>query len=208
MNPRVARILAGGLTATVLSAVASFTVFAQTPATTPSAPGKPGEFLTALAAKLGKSPSDVLAAFKATEHDFVSQALQSGRITADQANRLNARIDQQKGLPSGVLGEVAKTKAGVAERRLAAGVAQFLGMQPKDLAAELKQGKSLAQVAQEKGKTVDQLKAYITQQAKARLDAQVQAGKLTQDKENQALQRLNANLDKMVNRTFKPKTGG
>jgi hypothetical protein len=208
MNPRVARILAGGLTATALSAAASFTVFAQTPAATSTVPSQPGQFLTALAAKLGKSPSDVLTAFKAAEHDVVNQALQSGKITADQASKLNARIDQQKGVGSGLLAEVAKEKAGVAERRLAAGVAQFLGMQPKDLAAELKQGKSLAQVAQEKGKTVDQLEAYITQRAKARLDAQVQSGKLTQDRENQALQRLNANLDKMVNRTFKPKAGG
>ena len=196
MNPRVVKILAGGLTATALSAAASLTVFAQT---TPT-PQQPGQFLNAVAAKLGKSPDDVLSAFKTAEHDLVNQAVQAGKLTQDQANKLNARIDQAKGLPlvRGILNR---------DKKLAeTGVAQFLGMQPKDLAAELKQGKSLAQVAQEKGKTVDQLKTFLTQQAKAKLDAQVQAGKMTEARENAALQRLNSNLDKLVNRTGKART--
>ena len=96
MNPRLVKILAGGLTATALSAAASFTVFAQSTPT--SRPNQPGQFLNALAAKLGKSPDDVLAAFKSTEHDFVNQAAQAGRLTQDQASKLNARINQAKGL--------------------------------------------------------------------------------------------------------------
>src|SRR5947209_2044289 len=104
MNPRIAKILAGGLTATALSAAASLTVFAQTPPTTPTNTNSQGQFLSALAGKLGKSPDDLVAAFKATEHDFVNQALQSGKITADEAAKLNAKVDKAKGLGGGVIG--------------------------------------------------------------------------------------------------------
>jgi hypothetical protein len=211
MNPRIARFLAGGAVATILVGAAGATALAQS-APTPTAPGKPAvqaradAFLNALASKLGKTPDELRGAFKAAEHDMVNQALAAGRITKEQADRLNQRIDQGNGVPfkpgfampgRGHDGKgVPAVNAGLG----AAHLAQFLGIQPKDLMSELHSGKSLAQVAQAHGKTVDQLKTFISDQTKTRLDAAVRAGKITQTQADAALKRLTDNLDALVNR--------
>jgi len=213
MNQRIAKILAGGAAAAILAGAAGATAFAQsaptaTPTAKPAAQQRADAFLNALAAKLGKTPDDLRSAVKSTEHDLVNQALQAGRINQDQATKLNQQIDSAKGLPIGRVGALEKAKAKgnqLAEVERGKALADFLGLQPKDLKAQLQQGKSLAQIAQAQGKTVDQLKAFISGQAKTKLDAAVTAGKLTQDRENTVLQKLNANLDNLVNKVPKKK---
>ena len=212
MNPRIAKLLAGGAAAVVLTGAVGVTAFAQSRPTPtigkPAAQARADAFVNALASKLGKTPDDVRNAAKSAEHDLVSQALQAGKINQDQANRLNQRIDRSNGLPFGrglVAAEKAKGSAPAALDRQVGGkaLAQFFGEQPKDVMAELRSGKSLAQIATAHGKTVDQLKSFIHDQAKTRLDAQVAAGKMTQAREDAALKRLDANLERLVNRVPK-----
>jgi hypothetical protein len=177
MNQRIAKFLAGGAAAAILAGAAGATAFAQSgPTATPTA--KPA------AQQKAEAFVNALAAKLGKTPDEVRTALKAAR--------------QQVG--------TAKAKA-VAVKRVEAGkaLADFLGVAPKDLKAQLKQGKSLAQIAQAQGKTVDQLKAYLRGQAKTKLDAAVAAGKLTQAREDQALQKLDATLDKLVNRVPKVK---
>lgn len=219
MTPRVRKLLAGGAAAAAIVAAIGGTALAQTP--TPPASGSPAtgtprpsaqqradEFVNALAAKLGKSPDELKNAIKAVEKERVAQALQAGRITQDQANTLNQRIDQGQGLglrgpglgdlgargvgkPPGVRGELS-------------GVAGFLGLPPQDLRAQLGAGKSLAQIAQEKGKSRDDLKTFLTNATRTRLSAAVTAGRLTQAQADQMLAKMTANLDQMIDRAAKP----
>jgi hypothetical protein len=211
MNRRIARFLAGGATALVLAGAVGATALAQSAPPTP--PGKAAAqaqadaFLNALAAKLGKTPDEVRNAAKAAQKDLVSQALQAGRITQEQANRLNQRIDQSNGMPfgPGKIGPGPKApgaKGAPAARATFGGgeLAQFLGVTPQVLKGELGSGKSLAQVAQAHGKSADQLKTFVRDQAKARLDAQVKAGRVTQAQADAALKKLTDNLDQMINR--------
>lgn len=219
MNTRIKRLLAGGATAVVLVGAVWATAVAQTvpPPSKPAAQQQADAFLNSLAAKLGKTPDEVREAAKAAQKELVAQALQAGRITQEQANRLNQRIDRSNGLPfrPGVVGPGLGAKALGVKRAPAARatfggaeLAQFLGMTPQALNAELRSGKSLAQVAQAQGKPVDQLKSFMRDQAKARLDAQVAAGRITQAQADAALQKLTDNLDQVVNRMHPARGAG
>ena len=83
--------------------------------------------------------------------------------------------------------------------------AQYLELTPRALRAELHSGKSLAQVATTRGKSVDGLKQALLGALKARLDAHVAAGKLTAQRAQQRLARGPAYVDRLVNRVWTTK---
>jgi hypothetical protein len=85
---------------------------------------------------------------------------------------------------------------------IAAGIddlATWLGVKPADLMAQLRSGKSLADVAKAQGKTTAALETEITDLATKRLDAAVTAGKLTKAQEQRLLDGLAKHLDDFVN---------
>ena len=89
---------------------------------------------------------------------------------------------------------------------LAAGVeelATYLGLKPEELRTELTSGKSLADIATAQGKTVDGLKAAITDAVTKRLDAAETAGKITKDQKQKLLDGLTSHLDDFVNGVHK-----
>jgi hypothetical protein len=212
-------VVVGGIAAAALTAaIGGAAAFAQTPTPTPGARPSPSaafqqraeEFLNVLASKLGKSPTELKSAIVAAEKDRVAADVQAGRLTQQQADQLNQRIDQSGGLDLfgrgfGGPGEGHHGRGpggpGVGGPFGGADVAQFLGMQPPELRQALGSGKSLAQVAQEKGKSRDDLKNYLTTQEKTRLDQAVKDGRLTQQQADQRLAELSSRLDAMIDRT-------
>ena len=78
-------------------------------------------------------------------------------------------------------------------------VAAYLDLKPADLVTQLRDGKTLADIATAQGKTVDGLKAAITTAATKQLDAAVTAGKLTSVQETKVLAGLATRLDDLVN---------
>lgn len=86
--------------------------------------------------------------------------------------------------------------------------AAYIGITVEQLRTELKAGKSMAQVATANGKTEAGLEAAIVADAKTHLASAVADGKLTAEKAATALERLQANVDKIVNRTGPPAKGG
>jgi hypothetical protein len=78
-------------------------------------------------------------------------------------------------------------------------LAGFFGISATDLQTQLSSGQTLAQIATAHGKTTDELKTFLTSQLKTRLDAAVTAGKITSQQEQDALTRVAANLDTMIN---------
>jgi hypothetical protein len=77
--------------------------------------------------------------------------------------------------------------------------ADYLGLSIDELVEQLKSGKSLADVAAARGKSVDGLKQAILDAAKSSLDASVAAGDLTSDDAQQILSQLRTQLDDVVN---------
>jgi urease accessory protein UreF len=86
-------------------------------------------------------------------------------------------------------------------------LAQFLGLTPQELGEQIRSGKSLAEVAQGKGKSRDDLKTFLTNQAKTRFSAAVTAGRLTQAQADQMLAKMTANLDTMIDHKGQPGKG-
>ena len=72
-------------------------------------------------------------------------------------------------------------------------------MQKDDLAQQLKDGKSLAEVAEAKGMSAADFKAGLLENEKAKLDGLVGEDKLTQDRADSLYQRLQDNIDNIVN---------
>ncbi|HEY3111513.1 MAG TPA: hypothetical protein VGL23_22340 [Chloroflexota bacterium] len=216
MRPRIPKVVAGGLAAAALTAAIGGAAFAQV--SSPTATSRPNveqraqDFLNAFATKLGKSPAEVQAAFKAVEKDRVAQAVKDGKLTQAQADQINARIDQSTGIgPFGGFGRPGfergeHHKGGPGGPGVdAAALATFLGFQqPADLRTALQANKSLAQIAQEHGKSRDDLKAFLTQQEKTRLDQAVKNSRLTQAQADQRLAHFNSRLDQMIDRTGPP----
>jgi len=81
-------------------------------------------------------------------------------------------------------------------------VATFLGMSPTDLQTALRNGQTLAQVAQAHGKSTSDLKTFLTNQLKTQLDQQLANGKITSQQETNILDAANAHLDQLINTNF------
>ena len=77
--------------------------------------------------------------------------------------------------------------------------ATYLQMSPADLATALKGGKTLADVAKDKGKTADGLIKALTDAAKANLDAAVTAGWITQKQADAVLEGVTDAITDLVN---------
>jgi hypothetical protein len=79
--------------------------------------------------------------------------------------------------------------------------ASVLGLSPEELRSQVQAGKSLAQIAQDKGISRDDLKSRLIAVQKARLDQAVANGRLTSEQAQQVAARFAANLDRMIDFT-------
>lgn len=85
------------------------------------------------------------------------------------------------------------------EARMADDVAWYLGMTNQDLYNQMAAGKSMAQIAAEKGITEQQLMDSIMASRRAAYDQAVQAGYMTRMNADTMLENINSNLKMMVN---------
>lgn len=157
----------------------------------------------AVAARLGLTPDQLRAAFKATLVERVDQAVAAGRLTPEQAAKLKERIANAQGLGLGARGAlVAKGKALgqrlVAKSKQLGRVAELLETSREELRAELKAGKSLAEIAAAKGVSRGDLVAAMVAPAKERLAKAVTAGKLTQARADALAKQLTERVSKLV----------
>ena len=157
-----------------------------------------------VAARLGITPDKLRAAFKAALTARVDAAVAAGKLTPAQAAKLKQRIAAGQGLGIGVRKAFAQRQKAfrdrIAKAKAPAPVAAYLGMTREQLRAELRSGKSLAQIAQAKGKSVDGLVAAMLAPAKARLAKAVENGHLTKDRADAILARLTEGAKRLVQR--------
>ena len=160
------------------------------------APGK-GALLDDVAKRLGIERSKLDSALQQIALDEIDWAVDAGFLSKDQGDLLKQRIKAGDGrfghgfghfLPGGHLFG--------ANSFLAA--AQYLGLSAVELENAL-DTKTLAQVANDKDKSVDGLKKALTAATKEALDDARGGGRITQKQENALLDRYEANLDDVVN---------
>ena len=155
--------------------------------------------VTDAAKQLGVQPSELTAALKTALKNRVDAAVAAGRLTQTQGKELKARIDAGDVplLGFGGPGFGHHGPHGIHGGLDAA--ASYLGMTEAQLHSALESGKTLAQVAKSKGKSVDGLVNAMVADATAKLAAAVKAGRLTQAQANSMQADLKARITEMVN---------
>jgi hypothetical protein len=150
------------------------------------------------ASRLGVQPSALSDALKAAFKARIDAAVADGRLTKDRGDKLKARIDSGD-VPffGGGFGRGPHHGHGLFIRLDAA--ATYLGVSKADLRASLRDGKTLAQVAKDKDKSVDGLVAAMVTAAKNRLAEAVAAGKLTDAQRDAIEQTLEQRTRDLVN---------
>lgn len=167
-------------------------------------------FLDSVAEHLGISSEELEEATKAAAVDQVDEALADGRITQEQADELKSRIEAGEApgfLVPGLFGFRGHggPDGGPGAHHMFFGdklssAAEYLGLTEAELRVQL-EGKSLADVAEAEGKSVDGLKQAILAGAKSGLDEAVQDERLTQEQADAMYERLQSSIDEIVNNT-------
>ncbi|MDQ6710112.1 MAG: YckD family protein [Candidatus Dormibacteraeota bacterium] len=144
-------------------------------------------FVNKLAGILHLTPAQTQDALKQAQAQTVDQMLNDGKITKAQADAMKARINAGNGLDAirpfpGGLGRFGGDRALgrdllTAELKAVAGA---LHMSVADLQAQLKAGKTLANLEQANNVTDATVKAAMKSAAKGVLDKAVKAGTITQ----------------------------
>ena len=161
--------------------------------------------LAKIAEKRGVSVAQLEADIKARLTARVDAALKAGRISPERAAKLKARIAQSKlcRAPSANAQSPGRGLLGLGALELKA-VTDYLDLSPAQLFAQLP-GTSLAALAEKQGKSVAGLEKAILAPAKARLAKAVQSGQFSQASADQALERLEAIVARIVEFTFPAK---
>ena len=162
-------------------------------------------FLAKLAAALGVDQAKLTESIKTAGIETIDEAVAKGDLAQNRADAMKERIAEgrqslvmpfggrggpmggERGMPgkagmSGVFG----LRDGGAETA----IAEKLGLTTDQLHEQLRAGKSLTDLATEKGVSADDLKAVATAAHKAHLDQAVADGKLTQAQADAMLERM------------------
>lgn len=162
-----------------------------------------GKSLAQIATARGKSVDGLEQALVTALRAKIEARRAAGKIDAARAQRMSARAEQ---LVERIVNAVPKAKAAKrpkAQRGVLGIAATYLGLTRPQLAAELRAGKSLAQVATARSKSVDGLEAALLAPLKQKIDVRVASGKLDAAKAQKLLDRAAARIERVVNRTRK-----
>lgn len=126
-------------------------------------------YLAALAEKLGVTTEQLQTAIDETNQELGVGGMMNGRggsngaQRGEHSNRGNGGRFEGKGRVGGMLRSVGRAEA-----------ASFLGVTEEDLTTELRSGKTFLEISAEHGKTTDDVRAFLIQQATAAIDALLQ----------------------------------
>jgi len=195
--------------ALAVASVAVVGVGAQVATPTASPTGTPLDKLwEKVAGKLGISQDQLTNVVKSSETELIDEALASGKITQDRADKLKQRIASSDHIVLPGMGRHGKDGGcHGGPGPILHDVAGVLGIDKEVLMNDLRNGQSLAEIAQAQGKNVDNFKAALLDSAHQKLNDLVGQGKLPQDKADQMFQRLSDNIDQIINAHHTPGEG-
>jgi predicted DNA-binding protein (UPF0251 family) len=161
------------------------------------------------AGQLGIEPQALSDALEQALKNRVDAAVRDGRLTEEQAAKLKARIEAGDAPlfgPGPRLEFRHHRGHGPFHAKLEA-AAEYLGMSRRALLEALEGGKTLAQVARDRGKTVDGLVDALMARAEQKLDRAVQEGRLTDAERDEMLSGLRERITDLVNGRFPSHAG-
>ena len=166
------------------------------------------DFLAKLAANLGISQSDLEQAIRATDSQILDQLVTDGKITEEEAAKIQERIDNGD-FPLFPFGGHGPGRGpgphhghgfGMIGGDLIKQTADFLGVDRQTVIDGLQNDQSLAQIAEANGKSGDELSGYIYDQLQTKLDEAVANNRITQDREDSMLSNAKDRIDEAINR--------
>ena len=133
------------------------------------------------AAQLGVEPEALSDALKQGLKNRIDEAVDDGRLTEQQADRLKERIDADEYPGFGLFGRGGHHFGlGFGRFELLEAAASYLGMTEAELREQL-DGKTLAEIAEEQGKTSKGLVNQLVATQTKRIDEAVDAGRITEE---------------------------
>jgi polyhydroxyalkanoate synthesis regulator phasin len=157
------------------------------------------------AQELGVTPERLTNALKTAMKNRVDEAVEDGRLTQDEGNRLKRAIDEGD-VP--MLGPAFGFRGGPGFEKRHFGphhfghleaAAEYLGMTEAALREALQDGKTLAQVARDRNKSVDGLIDALVARKRERINDAVEDGDLTRAQANELLEDLRSRVTDAVN---------
>ena len=172
-------------------------------ATTADSPQEESKAVVEDAAKqLGVTPGKLSSALKKALENRVDAAVAAGRLTKEQGDAVKARIEAEDYPMLGGFGLGHHGGPGMHGFGHLDAAASYLGLTEAELATELSGGKTLADVAKAKGKSVDGLVSALVADEKKELDAAVAAGRITKAQADEMLASAKQRFTDMVNGTL------
>jgi hypothetical protein len=172
-------------------------------ATTADSPQEDSKAVVEDAAKqLGVTPGRLSNALKKALENRVDATVAAGRLTKEQGDALKARIEAEDYPMLGGFGLGHHGGPGMHGFGHLDAAASYLGLTEAELATELSGGKTLADVAKAKGKSVDGLVSALVADEKKELDAAVAAGRITKAQADEMLANAKQRFTDMVNGTL------
>ena len=199
-------LLGGGMLLAIAAGILAVAVAAAqtaSPTPSPSVTGSPdslrGAYKEELAKQLGISVDQLNTALTNTDLALIDKAVEDGKITQSEADKLKENVNNDTNLwpfPMFRKGVEHRLKAGLIDE-----AAKVLGVDQSVITNGLKDGKSLADIANANGMSTDDFKAKLLDQVKTNLDAKVTSGDITQDQADNLYNRLSNNIDDIVTHT-------
>jgi len=167
--------------------------------------------ISAAAKQLGVQPNALSSALKKALEDRIDAAVAAGRLTKAQGNELKQRIESNDfPLVAPRLGHDGFDHHGFGHHGFPGldAAAGYLGLSEDALHSRLESGKTLAQVAKDRGKSVDGLVAALRADLKRHLDEAVSHGRLTKAQADRILSNADSRLKALVDGKLPGPTGG
>lgn len=163
----------------------------------------------------GKGKAGLVTALSVAANGDITKALSEKKITDDQANKMRAGLAEEINT---FVDRTWPTKPAVATRAVVPNVKSFLGdmLQTardylggatlQEVTTAMRSGKSLGDIANEKGKGRDGLVAALTLAANTRIDKAVADNKLTADQATTLKAKVTAEIASFVDRKYPAKS--
>lgn len=196
----------------------------STPATSTRTPAdhvaEQKAFLDDVAKRLNVTREQLDAAFKGAAAARIDAAVTAGKLTKEQGEQAKKRLESGAPLLPGLGGPGPRGHGGPGgpgfgggpgrgghgfglglSGESADGAAKYLGLTKQQLREQLRDGKSLSDIAKAENKSVDGLKAAIKDAATKRLDQALKDGKITQAQRDEFASKLDERIDDIVTLT-------
>lgn len=161
---------------------------------------KSGKTLAQIAAAKGIDANTLTQKLQSALNDRIDKAVASGKLTADKAEQIKAKEDSEiiQKINQPWTGE--KGKCGF-DKGMGQTLQSVLGLNATQLKEQFKSGKTLAQIAVDKGISKAALSAKLQAAMESKIDQAVTHKKLTSDQAAQIKAKLPERIDRMINQT-------